>query len=79
MNSLFPEHLEDLNRRKIEQDRTFILKEEMLNGDSELSILLDKLGDWMIANGKVLHERYSKKAKPRSLALLQDTSKIFRA
>jgi hypothetical protein len=79
MNLLFPDHLVALNQRKIERDRVFILKEEMLKSKSGLYIFLDRLGAWMIAQGRKLHERYSAKAQFRSIALLQDTSKIFRS
>jgi hypothetical protein len=79
MNFLHSEHLEALNRRKIERDRVFILKEKMLAPTSGLSSLLDGLGAWMIAKGRDLHDRYSVSGRDRSSARLQDTTKIFRA
>jgi len=79
MNFLFPEQLDELNRKRIERDRIFLLKEEMIKPASELSNLLDRLGTWMIAKGRKLHDKYSVTAQSRSLALLQDESRIFRA
>lgn len=79
MNLQYSEHLEALNRRKIERDRVFILKEKMLAPASGVSSLLDGLGAWMIAKGRILHDRYSVRGQARSNNLLQDTTKIFRA
>jgi hypothetical protein len=79
MNFLYPEHVAGLNRRKIERDRVFILKEKMLAPASGVSSLLDGLGAWMIAKGKDLHDRHSVSGQTRSSALLQDITKIFRA
>ena len=79
MNFIFPEHLQVLNEGKIEKDRVFILKEEALKSRSALHGMLGGLGNWMIAKGKKLHARYSAKTQPRSIAFVQDTSKMFRA
>ena len=78
MNFLYPEHLEILNRRKIERDRVFILRERMLARGSGFSSLLNGLGVWMIARGRDLHERYSLGGQTHSSDLLQDVSIIFR-
>ena len=78
MNFQYAENVEALNKRKIERDRVFILREKMLSPG--LSGVLDGLGSWMVAIGKRLHERYSSASSPtRAIARLQDTSKIFRA
>jgi hypothetical protein len=79
MNFILPDHLADLNRRKIERDRVFILKEAMLRSKPGLSSFLDGLGSWMVAQGRNLHERYSAGGQVRSVAVLQDSSKILRA
>lgn len=79
MNFIFPDHLQVLNQGKIKKDRVFILKEEALRSKSALHSLLTGLGTWMIARGKKLHARYSVKTQPRSIAFVQDTSKMFRA
>jgi hypothetical protein len=78
MNFLYLRHLESFNLRKIERDRVFILREKMLAPVSGVSSLLDRLGAWMIAKGRHLHERYSVSGQARSTVLLQDTTKIFR-
>jgi len=79
MNFIFPDHLQVLNQGKIKRDRVFILKEEALRSKSALHNILSGLGAWMIARGKKLHTRYSVKTQLRSIAFVQDTSKIFRA
>ncbi|HUG34703.1 MAG TPA: hypothetical protein VMJ90_08030 [Anaerolineales bacterium] len=79
MNFIVPDHLQVLNEGKIERDRVFILKEEVLKSKSAFHSLLTGLGSWMITKGKKLHTRYSAKTQPRSIAFVQDTSKMFRA
>ena len=79
MNFIIPDHLQVFNDEKIERDRVFILKEEALKSRSALHSVLSGLGNWMIAKGKKLHTRYSAKTQPRSIAFVQDTSKMFRA
>ena len=77
MDFQYAEMLEALNKRKIERDRVFILREKILSPG--LSSILDALGSWMVAKGRTLHERYAASSATRSIARLQDTSKIFRA
>ena len=79
MNYNNPYPLVELNRKKIERDRIFILKEEMIKSEPEISHLLDALGNWMIAKGEKLHKRYSASAQISQIAFLSDESKIFRA
>jgi len=79
MNYIYPDHLVELNSQKIERDRIFILKEEMMKPESEITHLLDALGNWMIAKGGKLHKRYSASAQTSKLAFLSGESKIFRA
>ena len=79
MNFIFPDHLQVLNEYSIERDRVFILKEEALKSRSALHGMLSGLGNWMIAKGKRLQSQYSEKSQPRSIAFIQDTSKMFRA
>ncbi len=79
MNFIFPGDLQVMNAGKIERDRVFILKEEALKSRSALPAMLSGLGNWMIAQGKKLHARYPAKTQPRSIALVQGTSKMFRA
>lgn len=76
MNYIFPEDLTELNVRKIEQDRLFILKEEKLNPGSESTRLLDSLGNWMISKGEKLHKRYSSTMK---VTVSQDEARLFKA
>ena len=79
MNLMYPDHLDELNRQKIERDRIFILKEEMIKPKSEITHLLDALGNWMIAKGEKLHKRYSATTQISKPAFFQDESRIFRA
>ena len=79
MNYIYPDHVVELNRQKIERDSIFILKEEMIKPTSEITHLLDTLGNWMIAKGEKLHKRYSTTAQISDPAFLQDEAKIFRA
>ena len=78
MDFRYAERLAALNKRKIEGDRFFILREKILSPG--LSGILDGLGTWMVAKGRKLHERYSSAyGQTKSIARLQHTSKIFRA
>jgi hypothetical protein len=79
MNTIFPEDLHELNSRKIERDRLFILKEQKLNTASESTHLLDALGNWMIAKGEKLHKRYSAAMKANQPAFSQDEARLFKA
>lgn len=79
MNFIFPDHLETQNRRKIDRDRLFILRERMIAPASGFSSLLNGLGVWMIAKGRELHERHARSGQAHSSDLLQDVSIIFRA
>jgi hypothetical protein len=76
---MFPEHLVELNNQKIQKDRLFILKEEMIKPKSEVTHFLNALGSWMIVKGEKLHKRYSAKTRISKLALLQDESIIFKS
>lgn len=78
MNNMYPEHLYELNRQKIEQDQAFILKEEMMKSQSGFTYLLNLLGSWMITNGEKLRRHYSVSKKANKLDILPNTSKIFR-
>lgn len=78
MNNMYPDHLFEFNRQKIQRDRAFILKEEMMKPKSEITYLLNLLGNWMITNGVKLKRRYSISAKAGKLDFIQDGSKIFK-
>jgi len=79
MNFIYPDHLYEVNRQKIQRDRVFILKEEMVKPKSSFGVLLNTLGNWMIAKGERLHKRHAVSAQINPLAFLQDEAKIFRA
>ena len=79
MNEMNPDHLYELNLRKIERDQAFILKEEMLKSRSGLTYFLNRLGGWMIRSGEKLKKRNAFSAQVRRLDYLQDVSRIFRA
>jgi hypothetical protein len=78
MNLVIPDHLYELNNRKIERDRTFILREEMLNPRPGFGVLLNALGAWMIAKGESLRKRYSVTRKAVAPSFLKDAT-IFKA
>ena len=78
MNIVLPDHLQKLNCQKIERDRAFILKEEMLNPRSGFGTLLSALGAWMVAKGEGLRKRYSSSRRAGTPAFLKDAT-IFRA
>ena len=79
MNFTYPEHLYEVNRQKIQRDRDFILKEEMLKPKSNFGVLLNALGNWMMAKGEQLHNRYAIAGQINPLAFLQDEAGIFKA
>ena len=79
MDHRYSDRLEDLNRQKIERDRAFILKEEMLKSRSGLTSFLNGLGSWMINTGENLRKKNAASAQVRKLDSLQDASKIFKA
>ena len=78
MDHMYPDRLDDLNRKKIERDRAFILKEEMLKSRSGFSFL-NRLGSWMINTGENLRKKNAASAQVRKLESLQDASRIFKA
>ena len=78
MNIVIPDHLYELNNRKIERDRAFILKEGMLNPRPGFGVLLNALGAWMIAKGENLRTRYSVTRRAGVPAFLKDAT-IFKA
>lgn len=78
MNIVLPDHLQELNRQKIERDRAFILKEKMLNPRPSSGMLLSALGSWMIAKGEGLRTRYSSTRRAGAPAFLPDVT-IFKA
>lgn len=75
MNFTYPDHLYELNRQKIQRDRAFILKEEMIKPRSNFGVFLSALGNWMIAKGERLRKRHA----INPLAFLQDEAGIFKA
>ena len=78
MNFTYPEHLYEVNRQKIQRDRVFILKEEMMKPVSNFSVLLNSLGNWMIAKGERLRKRHAVSGQISPLAFLQDEASIFK-
>ena len=78
MNFTNPDNLYEMNRQKIQRDRVFILKEEMMKPRSNFGVLLNTLGKWMIAKGEELRKRYAVSGEINPLALLQDESRIFK-
>ncbi|MCI0549808.1 MAG: hypothetical protein L0287_02505 [Anaerolineae bacterium] len=79
MDYMYPDHLEQINRQKIERDQAFILKEEMLKSRSGLTYFLNLLGGWMISSGEKLKKRNSFSTQVRKLDSLQDASRIFKS
>jgi hypothetical protein len=79
MNFTHPDHLYELNRQKIQRDRAFIFKEEMLKHKSNFGVLLNALGSWMIAKGEQLRKRHAVSGQINPLAFLQDEAGIFKA
>ena len=79
MNFTYPDHLYETNRQKIQKDRTFILKEEMIKPKSNFGALLNALGSWMVVKGERLRKRHVVAAQINALAFLQDESRIFKA
>jgi hypothetical protein len=79
MNFTNPNQLYEINRQKIQRDRAFILKEEMIKPKSSFGVLLNTLGNWMITKGERLHKQHAMSAQINPLAFLQDEAKIFKA
>ena len=79
MNFTNPDQLYEINRQKIQRDRVFILKEEMITPKTNFGIFLNALGSWMITKGEKLRKRHSVSGQINPLALLQDESRIFRS
>jgi len=79
MNFTTSDHLYEINRQKIQRDRAFILKEEMLKPRSDFGVMLNALGNWMVRKGDQLKRQNSASGQNNTLALLQDESRIFRA
>ena len=79
MNFTYPEHLYEINRQKIQKDKDFILKEEMIKPSSSFGVLLNTLGNWMVTKGERLRRRNTASVRINTLALLQDESRIFKA
>ena len=79
MNFTYPDHLYEINRQKIQRDRAFILKEEMIKPKSNFGVLLNTIGNWMVAKGERLRKRPSVSVQINALAFLQDESAIFKA
>jgi len=79
MNFTNLNQLYEINRQKIQRDTAFILKEEMIKPKSSFGVLLNTLGNWMIAKGERLRKRHAVSAQINPLAFLQDEAKIFKA
>ncbi len=79
MEHMHPDDFIAFISQKIEQDRVFILKEEMLKSHSRVTRMMDALGKWMIAQGEKLHRRHSWRGSFRKPVFLQDDTKILRA
>ena len=78
MNFTHPDQLYAVNHQKIQRDRAFILKEEMMKPKSSFGVLLNTLGNWMITKGERLRKRHGMSAQINPLAFLQDEAKIFK-
>ena len=79
MNFTHPDQLFEVNHQRIQRDRAFILKEEMIKPKSSFGVLLNTLGNWMITKGERLRKRHGMSAQINPLAFLQDEAKIFKA
>jgi len=79
MNLTYPDHLYEINRQKIQKDRAFILKEKMITPRFSFGILLNALGNWMVAKGEGLRQKNATGRQINALASLQDEAGIFRA
>jgi hypothetical protein len=77
MNFNYPEHLIEVNRQKIQRDRAFILKEEMIKPVSNFGVLLNALGNWMITKGEQI-QQHAVSGQINPLAFLQDEAGIFK-
>ena len=78
MNFTYPDHLYEVNRQRIQRDRVFIFKEAMVKPKSSFGVLLNALGNWMIAKGEQLHKRHAVSGQISPLAFLQDEASIFK-
>jgi hypothetical protein len=79
MNFTHPDQLYEVNRQKINKDKAFILKEEMLKPQSAFGVLFTALGGWMIAKGESLRKRHATTMRRNAPVLLQDQSSLFKA
>ena len=79
MEHMHPDDLYKLICQKIEHDKAFILKEEMMKHESDFNYFLNALGTWMVAKGEKLRKRYSLSVKTNSLGSLQESSRVFKA
>lgn len=79
MNFTHPDQLYEVNRQKINKDKAFILKEEMLKPRSAFGVLFTALGGWMIAQGESLRKRHATAMRRNTPVLLQDQSSLFKA
>jgi hypothetical protein len=79
MNFTYPDHLYEVNRQKLQRDRAFILKEEMLKPRSAFGVLFTALGGWMIAKGESLRKRHAATVRRSAPVLMQDQSSLFKA
>jgi len=60
VNYLSPEMIAEINRRRIQEEMNAIrLEQEALKGKNVLSRTLAALGEWMVARGEKLRNRYS--------------------
>ena len=79
MNFTYPDHLFEVNRQRIQRDKAFILKEELVKPKSGFGVLLNTLGNWMIAKGEQLRKQHTVSGQINPLAFLQDEAGIFKA
>jgi len=79
MNFTHVDQLYAINCQRIQRDRIFILKEEMMKPRSNFGLLLSALGNWMVSKGEGLRKRYAVSGQINPLAYLQDESRIFKA
>jgi hypothetical protein len=79
MNFLYPDHLGELNRQKIERDRLYILKEERIKSESQVTQVMDRLGSWMVTQGMKLRRKYTSFEHAQTSIFIHDESKILRA
>jgi hypothetical protein len=68
-----------LNRQKIERDRLYILKEERIKSESQVTQVLHGLGSWMVTQGMKLRRNYASLEPAQTSFFIHDESKILRA